>query len=115
MNAADAEVQRTNAARNALETFIYESRDKLSSDEGCLQVSTEEEREEIGSLLMAAEDWFYEDEATNGNASVFEAKLATLDEKVAPIKSRASELEQRALLPELIEKVSKYVNETLTY
>jgi len=115
MNAADAEVQKTIAMRNTLETFIYESRDKLTTDEGCLKVSTEEEREEIGSLLMAAEDWFYEDEATNGNASVFEAKLASLDVKVTPIKARAYELEQRDLLPELVGKVATYVNETLTY
>merc|ERR1719181_872308 len=104
MNAADAEVQRTNAARNALETFIYESRDKLSSDEGCLQVSTEEEREEIGSLLMAAEDWLYEDEATNGNASTFENKIQSLNEKVGPIRMRAFELEQRPLLEEIVTK-----------
>jgi hypoxia up-regulated 1 len=115
MNEADAEVHRSVAAKNNLEAYIYESREKVTGDELYLQVSTEEEREEVGSKLTEAEDWLYEDEAMNGNASVFEAKIAALSEKVSPIKIRAFELEQRPLLPELVEKVSEWVNQTLTY
>jgi hypoxia up-regulated 1 len=115
MDEFDGEVRRTDAAKNALEAFIYESREKVSSDENCLQVSTEEEREDVASMLMQAEDWFYEDEAMNGNASVFEAKQQTLNEKVGAIKMRAFELEQRPLLPELVDKVRHGVNVTLEY
>jgi hypoxia up-regulated 1 len=115
MNEADQEVRRVEAAKNTLEAFVYESREKLSSDENCLQVSTEEEREEISSMLMQTEDWLYEDEAMNGNASVFEAKINGLNEKVRPIKFRAFELEERPLLPELVEKVQDWVNQTLTF
>jgi len=115
MNAADTEVRNAEAAKNALEAFVYESREKVTGDEHCLQVSTEEEREEISSMLMATEDWLYEDEALNGNTSVFEAKRDELNQKVGPIRSRAFELEQRPQLPELVEKIAEYVNQTLTY
>merc|ERR1740130_840224 len=101
--------------KNALEAFVYESREKVTSDENCLQVSTEEEREEISGLLTATEDWLYEDEATNGNATTFEDKVAALNEKVGPIRVRAFELEQRPNLPELVEKIREYVNQTFTY
>eukprot|EP00971_Amphidinium_carterae_P122289 2421319-Amphidinium_carterae.1 len=33
MERADGEVQRADAAKNTLESFIYEAREKLSSDE----------------------------------------------------------------------------------
>lgn len=115
MNALDEEVRRTDAAKNALEAYIYESRDKLTSDDMYIQVSTEAEREELGSMFTNTEDWLYEDEALSGNASVFENKMEGLAEKVNPIKLRAYELEQRPSLPELVEKVRDYVNMTLTY
>mmetsp|Transcript_145927 Transcript_145927/g.254597 ORF Transcript_145927/g.254597 Transcript_145927/m.254597 type:complete len:1018 (-) Transcript_145927:34-3087(-) len=115
MNSLDEEVRKTDAAKNALEAFVYESRDKLTSDDAYMQVSTEAEREEIGAMFTNTEDWLYEDEAMSGNASVFEKKMEGLAEKVNPIKFRAYELEQRPGLPELVEKVLDYVNMTLTY
>jgi len=102
--------------KNALEAFIYEAREKVNGDnEFNMQVSTEEEREKIQSASMALEDWLYEDEATNANTSVLEGKLATLRELVYPILRRAYELENRPQLPEVIEQVQQYVNQTLSY
>merc|ERR1719282_257920 len=69
MDLGDAEVRKVEAAKNALESFIYESRDKLNDDENCQKVSTEEERSQISESLMAMEDWLYEDEAREANVS----------------------------------------------
>mmetsp|Transcript_66518 Transcript_66518/g.192036 ORF Transcript_66518/g.192036 Transcript_66518/m.192036 type:complete len:962 (-) Transcript_66518:68-2953(-) len=115
MDAGDAEVQRIDAAKNTLEAFIYESRDKINDDENCLKVSTEDQRSKVSEALTAMEDWLYEDEAREANASLLEDKLRSLQELVVPIRERAVELEQRALLPELIDKVKDYVNMTLAY
>jgi len=115
VNAADAEVRRVDAAKNAFESYIYESREKLGADEGCQQVSTEEERGDIIALLAQHEEWLYEEEAFMANASTFEAKLEVLQKHVSPIVSRAFELEQRPLLQEKIGKVRSKVNATLEY
>mmetsp|Transcript_70521 Transcript_70521/g.181751 ORF Transcript_70521/g.181751 Transcript_70521/m.181751 type:complete len:927 (+) Transcript_70521:141-2921(+) len=116
MDAADAEVRKIGAAKNALESFVYDSREKLSNDEGGVQqVSTEESRAEIMEKLVAMEDWLYEDEARNANASLLEDKLRVLQEQVHPILRRAMELEYRGQLPELVKKVEEFVNQTLSY
>jgi molecular chaperone DnaK (HSP70) len=115
MNAEDTEVKRAQSAKNELESFVYESREKVAEDENCLKVSTEEQREEVAAMLMATEDWLYEDEAMNGNASVFESKIQELNAKVYPIRSRAFELENRPQAQEMVDKVKEWVNTTLEY
>jgi len=115
MNAKDAEVRRTDAAKNALEGFIYESREKLNDDENCATVSTEDQRSQILEKLFGMEEWLYEDEAREANATVLEGKIQLLKDDVSPVLRRAWELEQRALLPELVDKVKEYANSTLQY
>lgn len=115
MDAADGEVKRIEAGKNALESFVYENREKLSSDENVIQVSTEEVREAIVANMTAMEEWLYEEEAMLASAEVLEGKLAELQEQVNPILRRAWELEQRPLLPEVVEKVRSYVNNTLEF
>merc|ERR1719291_1170913 len=115
MDEGDAEVRRVEAAKNALEAYIYESRDKLNDDEMCQKVSTEDERDKVKESLMAMEDWLYEEEAREAGVALLEEKLKSLQELMVPIRRRAWELEQRAGLPELIEKVQDYLNKTLDY
>lgn len=115
MDAADAEVRALEAAKNALESFILESRDKLSTDEACITVSTEEVREQVGSELTAMEEWLYEPEALAANASTLQDKLQTLKASIEPILRRAWEFEQRPLLPDVVDKVLEYANKTLEY
>merc|ERR1712050_234118 len=93
MEESYAEGRRVDAAKNALEAFVYESREKLTSDEQCLQVSTEEDRAKLVELLTQQEEWLYEEEAFTANASTLEEKLSGLQEHVHPILSRAEELE----------------------
>lgn len=52
-------------AKNELESFIFETRDKLYRDE-YEKCSVEEERESLRSKLMEAEDWQYEQEDSAG-------------------------------------------------
>eukprot|EP00440_Ansanella_granifera_P051204 gb/GFBE01055504.1/.p1 GENE.gb/GFBE01055504.1/~~gb/GFBE01055504.1/.p1 ORF type:complete len:942 (+),score=292.45 gb/GFBE01055504.1/:1-2826(+) len=115
MNAADAEVRQTDAAKNQLESYIYESRDKMNENEHVQQVSTEDERSAVLEKLTAMEDWLYEDEAREANATVLVGKIQSLEEHVRPILKRAWELEQRALLPELVDKIQEGANLTLEY
>jgi len=112
---ADAAIKRVEAAKNTLEAYIYESREKISSDEACMEVSTEDDRTKISEILTGMEDWLYEEEAATATAALLEDKLASLKEHVVPITTRAYEKEQRALLPELIEKVNDYAKSTLAY
>lgn len=115
MEEFEKEVRRVEAAKNALESFVYESRGKINDDENHIQVSTEEQRAAVQELSMSLEEWLYEEEAMTANASLFETKLATLQELAYPIMRRAHELEQRPLLEEIIEKVMLYTNQTLAY
>lgn len=115
MDAYDADVRRADAAKNALEGAIYEYREKLGSDENVLTVSTEDERTEASGEITQMEEWLYEDEARNANASTLEEKLKFLQEKMYPILMRAWELEQRATIPDLVQKVKDYANATLDY
>ena len=56
------EKRRINAeAKNALESFIIDTRDKLGSEEGIEQVSTEEVREVLRADFEKMEDWLYEE------------------------------------------------------
>jgi len=114
MRDVDKEIQQTNAIKNQLESYIYESRDKIT-DENSLLVSSEEQRSAVMEQLQAMEDWMWEEEAQKANASLLQEKLASLEEHVRPILRRAWEMEQRALLPELIGKIQNGVNSTLDY
>mmetsp|Transcript_49461 Transcript_49461/g.159698 ORF Transcript_49461/g.159698 Transcript_49461/m.159698 type:complete len:963 (-) Transcript_49461:142-3030(-) len=114
-DAADKEMQKIGAAKNALEAYIYESRDKIGDDENCQKVSTEEDRGKVSEALSTMEDWLYEDEARDANVTLLTEKLESLQALVVPIRSRAWEVEQRETLPELVVKVKDYVNSTLSY
>eukprot|EP00930_Biecheleria_cincta_P085139 TRINITY_DN74550_c0_g1_i1.p1 TRINITY_DN74550_c0_g1~~TRINITY_DN74550_c0_g1_i1.p1 ORF type:complete len:957 (-),score=215.37 TRINITY_DN74550_c0_g1_i1:325-2928(-) len=115
MEKADAEVRKIDAAKNALESYIYDSREKIGNDEGCQQVSTEDQRTFVMEKLTEMEEWMYEEEARTANASFLEGKTMSLEEHVQPILKRAWELEQRALLPELVDKIREGANQTLEY
>ena len=61
LTAKDKEKKLLEKAKNELESFVYETMDKLSQEiyEKC---STEEEREKYNTLLSEASDWLYEQE-----------------------------------------------------
>ncbi|CAK0852450.1 unnamed protein product, partial [Prorocentrum cordatum] len=79
-------VKKVTSLKNALESFVYEGREKLREDQGWLEVSTEAERDGVVANLTAMEDWLYEEEAAAANASVLQAKLGDLEAQVEPIR-----------------------------
>merc|ERR1719486_800016 len=85
------QVRKVNAeAKNGLESFIIDTRDKMS-DEAIEQVSTEEERDEIRSKFDAMEEWLYED-GQGLEASAYAAKRKELSALTNPIFLRHSEM-----------------------
>jgi len=78
MQQVDDERRAREAAKNAVEAFVFSSRDKLYSEATDLEkVSTEEQREALSTALTAAEDWLY-DEGESATLAVYKAKLAEL-------------------------------------
>jgi hypoxia up-regulated 1 len=108
------EGERTRArnaeAKNMLESFIIETRSKVSSDEGVEQVSQEEERSTIATDFEAAEDWLYE-EGRDLDAAAYQKKKKELEKMTAPIFLRLAELEAR---PRVVTQANEAINWTLT-
>jgi len=104
------QVRRTNAeAKNGLESFIIDTRDKLS-DEAMEAVSTEEEREVLRARFDELEEWLYED-GQGLDAKAYHAKTKELNGQTAPIFLRHAELEAR---PKAAAQARDAVNWTMT-
>ncbi|EDW41440.1 heat shock 70 kDa protein 4 isoform X2 [Drosophila sechellia] len=79
-------------AKNALEEFVYDMRNKLQG--GPLErFVVESEREKIVSQLNDLENWLYED-GEDCERDIYTSRLQALHQKTDPIKLRASDYEQ---------------------
>jgi len=101
---------RNAEAKNMLESFIIETRSRVSSDESVESVSQEEERATISTDFEAAEDWLYE-EGRDLDAAAYQKKKKELEKMTAPIFLRVSELEAR---PRVVAQANDAMNWTLT-
>lgn len=107
----DEKLRRLNAeAKNALESFIIDTRDKLSSDENVQKVSTEDERAIVSSEFETVEEWLYED-GVSLEAKAYQLKKKGLEKLTFPIFLRLSELEAR---PRVMAQAQEAINWTLT-
>ena len=89
------EIKRATAkARNDLEAYVINTRDKLDSDDGLKAVSTEEQREAIFSALMDAEDWLYGD-GDGADATELKSRLRAVRKGGDAIEFRAAEAAAR--------------------
>eukprot|EP00268_Persea_americana_P046689 TRINITY_DN481_c1_g1_i1.p1 TRINITY_DN481_c1_g1~~TRINITY_DN481_c1_g1_i1.p1 ORF type:complete len:794 (+),score=161.28 TRINITY_DN481_c1_g1_i1:604-2985(+) len=88
----DRVMEQTKERRNALEAFIYETRDKLCNT--YRSFATESEKEEVSSSLQRTEEWLYED-GDDESEKVYTEKLKELKELVDPIESRFRDDEAR--------------------
>jgi len=105
------ELRRVNAeAKNVLESFIIDTRDKISSDENLEKVSTEEARAEISAEFEKMEDWLYE-EGMDTVAATYQSKKRDLEKLTQPIFLRLYEMEQR---PKVIAQALEAINWTVT-
>merc|ERR1711959_773281 len=88
-------VRQENAeAKNTLESYVIDTRDKVHSLEGVETVSTEEEREALLAAFTTTEDWLYED-GMDLSAKEYKDKLMEVQAMGKPIFFRLSELEER--------------------
>eukprot|EP00775_Hariotina_reticulata_P005686 gene5686-5924_t len=108
MAAADKLQEDTNEAKNALEGYIYDLRNKLY--EGLGPYVQEADREALSAQLSAMEDWLY-DEGEDEKKSTYVAKLEELKAKGDPIEKRAAEEAGR---PAAIEELQRIANQYLS-
>eukprot|EP00053_Salpingoeca_punica_P014851 m.135270 g.135270 ORF g.135270 m.135270 type:complete len:814 (-) comp16556_c0_seq2:349-2790(-) len=85
------EIEKSNA-KNALEEYIYEMREKLSS--AYEEYVTEADREKLSSDLQGAENWLYED-GDDQPKSVYVSRLKELEDQGNLIKTRYVEAQLR--------------------
>jgi len=93
LEARDQAKKALEKARNNLEGYIGESREKLESEE--IQViSTSEERETIEKLLTEVYNWFDED-GWEADEATLKKKLKSLKESMKEINTRITEATER--------------------
>lgn len=81
-------------ARNALEEYVYDMREKLGEDGPLAPFIVTSERESIINLLNDLENWLYE-EGEDCEKDVYRSKLNNLHTLTDPIKARSIEYEQQ--------------------
>jgi len=96
MDLKDIAIHENAAAKNKLESFIYEIRGIFGDEEEVIaKVATEEQIEAALQEVQEAEDWLWEVEPEEESAKLFKDKLKATRKKTDEILNRASELEQR--------------------
>ena len=104
---ADDEKKKLDGAKNALESFVYAIREKREAEEESISVVTsEEQRESLGNVLLEIEDWLYGDGAS-ADFITYKNKLAESKTSVDPIFARVEELKAR---PQLIENTRSTID-----
>lgn len=89
----DLKMERTKDRKNALESYVYEMRDKISNI--YQSFATESEREGICRNLRDTEEWLYED-GDDESENVYAERLEDLKKLVDPIEGRYKDEEARA-------------------
>ncbi|XP_044478180.1 heat shock 70 kDa protein 16-like isoform X1 [Mangifera indica] len=89
----DLKMERTKDKKNALESYVYEMRDKILSM--YQSFASVEDREEISRILQETEDWLYED-GVDESENIYVEKLKDLKKFVDPIENRYKEEGARA-------------------
>lgn len=89
----DIKVEQTKEKKNTLESFVYDTRNKLLSS--YRSFATDEEREGISKNLQETEDWLYE-EGDDESEQAYTGRMEDLRQLVDPIESRYKEEDARA-------------------
>ena len=90
----DRIVQETSDMRNELESYIYDMRDKVSSDSQLGAYGSDSEKSKFLSANEAMENWLYED-GFDATKSVYADKLAELKKLGGPMEVRQQEAQER--------------------
>ncbi|XP_020080084.1 heat shock 70 kDa protein 16-like [Ananas comosus] len=89
----DRLMEQTKERKNALESYVYEIRNKLF--ERYRSFASDSERESISTNLQQTEEWLYED-GDDEIEKVYSSKLEELKKLVDPIENRYKDEEVRA-------------------
>lgn len=84
----DRVMEETKEKKNAVEAYVYDMRNKLC--EKYQQFVTDQERENLTSILQTVEDWLY-DEGEDESKGVYVSKLEELKKYGDPIEERYKE------------------------
>lgn len=88
LDALDAARRAQEEARNSLESFLYRGRELLYKDE-IIEVSTEQEREQLFQSLALASEWLEDNE--DAETPEFQTRLKDLRKIERPMSIRAAE------------------------
>lgn len=102
---SELEKLKRDQAKNSLESFIHETRDKLEQNEYS-EAATEEERSTIETDLKTVSEWL-EYESDDSKAKLFEDKLQQLRELTKELFSRVHEHRER---PEALAALNNILN-----
>ena len=106
----DRIVRETADMRNELESYIYDKRDKITSESHLAPFATDEEKSAFSTALESIENWLYED-GFDATKSVYAEKLAELRKIGNPIERRQVESGARpATVASLRQNVEFYSN-----
>lgn len=112
---ADRIVRETSDARNELESYIYDKRDKIISESQLAPFCTESEKAAFSAMLENFENWLYED-GFDAMKSVYIKKLEDLKKYGNPIESRQYEAKTRpsamSMLQNTLEKYTSWLNKS---
>jgi len=113
MTNTDRIVKETADMRNELESYIYDTRDKIISVRQLANYCTEEEKSTFEAALQTLENWLYED-GFDATKSVYSDKLSGLRKMGDPIEFRQREAAGRpnaiAVLKRTVEKYTTWLN-----
>ncbi|CAF2082628.1 hypothetical protein YC2023_069848 [Brassica napus] len=88
----DLKMESTKDKKNALESFVYEMRDKMLNT--YRSTATESERECIARNLQETEEWLYED-GDDESENAYIEKLNDIKKLIDPIENRFKDGEER--------------------
>lgn len=88
-----AEKERVDA-RNALEEYVYDMREKIGEDGSLAPYVIDSDRQSISNQLNDLENWLYE-EGEDCEKDVYRSQLNKLHSVTDPIKARCSEYENQ--------------------
>ena len=100
----DRQVRERRDAKNALEGFVYEAREKLSGD--LERFVSEADLDAIRKRLTETEDWLYGD-GEDVSKQLYDERLKTISDLTAPIYDRFHEAQLR---PAAVEEFARVLN-----
>jgi len=107
---ADKERREKEEAKNALESFLYGTREKMYED-NFIEASTEAEREALSEKLSEFGDWLYDD-GENAATKEYKTRLSQLEDLRDKIVRRLQESENRPVyVPIFKEILANYTSE----